>query len=807
MRRAEWFDAVLRDLRFAVRQLAKRPAFTTVALLTLALGIGANTAIFSAVNGVLLRPVPAPALDRLVFVQDNLPKLPLFGTPLDPSETLALATHDELFTSVAGVYSGGAPVLTGYGEPRRLVGARTIGRFFDVFRQAPAAGRLYRPDESENGQHRVVVLAYDFWQELGGKRSIVGQPIQLDGESYQVVGIMNSAFRYPRDVQVWMPFALDARSKQNHGRLIMSTVGRLRDNVTPRQLEARLDAINAELHPNSPRDQFYMTTRGFVDEYAGQLGPTLLVLLGAVGFVLLIACANVASLQLVHANARTREIAVLAALGAGRGVIVRQLLIENLVLSVGGGVLGVAVGLAILRLLAAAGASQLPALGSLHLNGAVLAATAVTTIVCGLLFGMFPALRSGRVDLQGALRESSRGASLGVRRASLLQAGVVVQVALTLVLLLGSGLMIRSLTELLSQDPGFDAEHVATMRVTVTGPKYRGAAPLTNFYDEFLRRAAAQPGLTAVGFVSELPFSGDDDSSPFLIKGRAADPSLPAMHANLHTIGGDYFKAMGIPLLRGRVFDQTDVATPDQSRWAAIIDETLAKTYFPNEDPIGKQINQGPDATIVGVVGTVSQGALGETPKSTIYYPYTQHSWYANTYVVARTSLPLSSVVPMIRNTVTSIDPNLPVYEPRMLDEWIGRSLAPRRLAMSVLTGLAALSLGLAVFGLYGVISYAVSQRTTEFGIRVALGAQAGDVSGMVVREGIVLAGIGIAIGVAVAFAVTQALAGLLFGVSARDPLTFIAGPLVLGVVAAIASWIPARRATRVSPIEALRVS
>ena len=807
MQRAEWFDASVRDLRFAVRQLTKRPAFTIVALLTLALGIGANTAIFSAVNGVLLRPLPSPALDRLVFVHDNLPKLPLLETMLDPSETLALMSHNELFTSVAGVNAGGAPVLTGYGEPRKLVGARTVGRFFDVFGQAPAVGRLYRPDESENGQNRVAVLAYDFWQELGGKRSIVGENIQLNGVSYQVVGVMNPAFRYPRGVQVWMPFVLTADSKVNHGRLFMSTVGRLRDGVTPQQLQARLDAINHELHPNSPSDQFYMTSRGFIDEYAGQLRPTLLVLLGAVGFVLLIACANVASLQLVHANARTREIAVRAALGAARSVIVRQLLIENLVLSIGGGLLGVGVGLVILKLLAAAGAAQLPALATLHLDGRVLAFTAVTAVACGLLFGLLPAIRSGRVDLQDALRESTRGASLGKKRASLLQAGVVVQVALTLVLLLGSGLMIRSLRELLSQNPGFKAEQVATARVTIAGPKYAGSAPLTNFYDDFLRRASAQPGITSVGFVSELPFSGSNDSSPFRIIGRDADPSLPAMHANLHTIGGDYFKTMGIPLLRGRLFDKTDVATPDQGRWVAIIDETLAKTYFPNEDPIGKRINQGMDATIVGVVGTVSQGELGETAKSTIYYPYTQHAWYANAYVVARTSLPLSSVVPMLRNTVAAIDPNLPVYEPRMLDEWVGQSLAPRRLAMSVLTGLAALSLGLAVFGLYGVISYAVSQRTTEFGIRVALGAQPGDVSGMVVREGVVLALVGIVIGVVVAFGATQALTNLLFGVSPRDPITFVAAPLLLALVAGIASWVPARRATRVSPIEALRAS
>jgi predicted permease len=305
--------------------------------------------------------------------------------------------------------------------------------------------------------------------------------------------------------------------------------------------------------------------------------------------------------------------------------------------------------------------------------------------------------------------------------------------------------------------------------------------------------------------ISDLPFSGSNDSSPFVIRGRAADPSQPAMHANLHTIGGDYFKAMGIPLLKGRLFDKTDVFTPNQSNWVAIIDETLAKTYFPNEDPIGKQINQGPDATIIGVVGTVSQGELGEKPKATIYYPYTQHSWYSNMYVVTRSALPLASVVPVIRNVVKTIDSNLPVFEPRTLDERIGASLAPRRLAMSVLTGLAALSLGLAIFGLYGVISYVVSQRTTEFGIRAALGAEPRQVRGLVVRQGLRLAIVGVVLGLAAAWVATRSLSALLFGVTAHDPLTFIGAAVIVTFVAIAASFVPAYRATAIPLTDALR--
>jgi len=330
---------------------------------------------------------------------------------------------------------------------------------------------------------------------------------------------------------------------------------------------------------------------------------------------------------------------------------------------------------------------------------------------------------------------------------------------------------------------------------------------LTTFYDQLLGRLSAMTELGDVGFVSELPFSDENDSSPFTIIGRAPNPNLPAMHANLHTVGGDYFKAMGIPLLRGRTFDKTDAATPQQATWVCVIDETLAKTYFPNEDPIGKRINQGPDATIVGVVGTVSQGALGEPPKATVYYPYTQHAWYSGMYVVTRTTLPMATVVSRVRGALQAIDPNIPLFSARTLDERIAGSLAPRRLAMIVLTGLAALSLGLAVFGLYGVISYVVTQRTREFGIRIALGARPADVQGMVLRQGVLLAFVGVALGLAGAFVATRALSNLLFGISARDPFTFIAVPLVLAAVAVAASYLPARRATKADPLQALRSS
>ncbi|MEX2151942.1 MAG: ABC transporter permease [Gemmatimonadaceae bacterium] len=801
MRRSEWLHGLGRDLRMALRQLAKRPSFTVVALATLALGIGANTAIFSAVNAVLLRPLPVRDLGRIVFLYDNLPKLNLLETPLDPSETLALTARSDLFEAAGGVLNGSS-VLTGVGEPQRLARSRTMGRFFDAFGVVPQLGRFYRPDESENGNHLVAVLSHDFWRELGADRGIVGRKLTLNGESYEVVGVMQPGFRYPRGVQLWSPYPVTPETRENHGRLMMNTVGKLRPGASQEQLQAKLDAFMLEAHPNATRTDFYMSSRGFVSAFAGELRPTLIVLLAAVGFVLLIACANIASLQLVHGSARTREMAVRAALGAGRWTIVRQLLVENLVISIGGGLLGLLVGLAALRLLAVAGAAELPALQGIRFDNAVLLFTALATIVSGLVFGLAPALRAGRVDLQEGLKEGTRN-SLGARKNRLLQASVVVQVALTLVLLLGSTLMIRTLRQLLAQNPGFNPDQVHTMRLAVTGPRSR-SPQLTQFYDELLQRLRAVSAFDQVGLVSELPFSGSNDSSPFVIRGKEADPNGPALHANLHTIGGDYFKAMHIPLLRGRAFNEADIKSVYP--WVAIIDETLAKQFFGDEDPIGRKINQGPDAVIIGIVGTVSQGELGEAPKATIYYPYAQHDWYSTMYVTVRSALPLATVQGIVRSELNAIDGNVPLFEARMLDERIGVSLAPRHLTMTVLTGLAVLSLALAVFGLYGVVSYAVSQRTTEFGIRIALGAQSADVRGMVLKQGLALGLVGVVVGLAAALLATRALSSLIFGISARDPVSFVGAALVLTVVTVVAAYIPARRATAVSPVETLRL-
>ena len=549
---------------------------------------------------------------------------------------------------------------------------------------------------------------------------------------------------------------------------------------------------------------FFFTTESFVTALAGQLRVVLSVLFVAVGFVLLIACANVASLQLVHVTARTRELSVRAALGAGHAALVRQLIVENLILSTGGGVLGLALGQLILGVARQFGAAQLPALANTHLSGTVLGFTAAATITSGFLFGVLPAVRGGRVDLQTALRSTGLNASASRSARHLLQSAVVGQLALTLVLLLGSGLMIRTLSRLLAENPGFTTQHITTVRVSASVTTYPAGPALTSFWKDVLGRIAAIPGISQVGLTTDLPFSDTNDSNPFQIVGRDPDPGAPAMHSNLHTASSGFFTAMGIPLLRGRLFDQTDTKL---SANVVIIDSTLARTYFSNESPIGRQIDQGAQATIIGVVGTVDQQAIGERPKATTYYPPTQHDWYRNMYVVVRSALPSGVVGRRVRESVASIDPRVPVYDERTLAERIDNSLAPRRLAMAALSGLAILSLLLATFGLYGVISYTVSERATELGIRMALGAQAADVQHMVVRQGALLAAGGIAVGLAASFIATRALGALLFGVSSHDPVTFATAGMLLALIAIGACYLPARRATRISPLGVLRGS
>ena len=804
----ERLQAVSRDARLAWRGMVARPGFTVAVVLTLALAIGMNTAIYSAVRSVLLRPLPVEGLDRLVVLNADLLKLDLLGTGLSAGEVQDLSERTELFQAITAV-NGGNAFLGGQTEPRRVTIARTMGDFAGVFGVQPHLGRFYDAAASKPGSENVVVLSNALWRELGSDLSIVGQQITLDDRSYDVVGVMPPGFAYPRNTALWRPYPLTERalSPQRRATLNMTPVVRMRDGVTIERVAAALPAELTRWSERFPQS-FYgdgsayrITTTPLVEVMAGQLRPILLVLLGAVVFVLLIACANVASLQLVRTMGRVREVAVRAALGAGRWAIVRQFAIESLLLALLGGVLGVALGAAALRLLARADVGRYEALRTVRLDGPVLALTAGVTVLAGLLFGAVPAWRASRVSAAGVLRDAGRSASHGGARSRFLQLAVVTQVALTLMLLLGSGVMVRSLTALLSTDPGFRGEQVVATQIAPPSNRYQDGQMLA-LYDRTVARIRALPGVQAAALTSMVPFSDMAlDSSPFSIAGAppAADSAQP--HANAMAVTPGYFEAMGVQLLRGRDFSDADRGTP-----VAIVDDALARQYFPGENPIGRRIDHYgfENVTIIGVARSVDQTQVADEHHPTIYYPYSQltYPWSA---VVVRSTLPTGSVITMVRQALREIDPQLPVYDAQAMPERIAHSLGARRLAVTVLGAFAALALVLAVLGTYGVLSYGTGQRTRELGIRLALGARPGEVVGMVLRGGLLLAGIGLVVGFVGYLGLARLLQAVVFGVSPRDPVTLAVGATVLAAAAVAACWVPARRASRVDPAISLR--
>jgi putative ABC transport system permease protein len=795
-----------RDARFALRALRKSPGFTLVAVLTLALGIGANTAIFSAVNGVLLRPLPVPGLDRVFVIQQNAPGLKLFGGQLSPPQIEDIAKHDELFEAFAGVAPGSFN-LAGSGEPARITGVRTMGPFFDLFGVRPALGRLYRPDESEDGAERVVVLTDGFWRTWGGADSgVLGRPIELNSRTYQVIGILPATFRYHPAAQVYTPIVITPAVRERRGTWSTTAIGRLRPGLEMGQLAAGLDRITTEWRggdppSNSVDGQLYLSAKSLVAFRAGELQPILKLLMVAVFLVLLIACANVANLQLVRAASREKELAVRAAMGSGRWPIIRQLLVESTLLAAAGGGLGVALGALAIGALTRTNTTALPALHDLRLDPPVLVFATAVTLLSALVFGMAPAWRAARADLHGALRDASRGSSAGPGRNRLLRMSVAAQVALSLMLLLGAGLLIRSLARLLGTDPGFKASHVITFQVTLPAGILQQSA-FAAFFNQLTSRLATIPGIEAAGAVNDLPFAPGRNSSPFRIIGKPVGEGEPERHADMRFVEGDYFKAIGIPVTRGRAFSIQD---REGSQRVAMIDESLARQYFGSEDPIGKSVNQGPDALIVGVVGAIKHGDLGEPDKPTIYYPYGQAPWTTGLYLTLSTAREPGAVMAAARAVVSEIDRNLPVHDVRLMQERVDDSLGARRLAMLVLTGFAVLALLLAVLGVYGVLSYSTRRRSHEVGIRMALGAVPGDVVRMVLGNGLLLAGAGLAAGLAGFLLLGRLLGSMLYGVSPHDPLTIVVASGVVALSAAAAAFLPARRAARVDPVEALR--
>ena len=800
------------DVRFAARMLAKNPGFTAVAVLTLALGIGANTAIFSVVDAVLLRRLPVDSPDRLVAVHNQLPKVNLPRTEISALQFRDYADRTDVFESAAAITFPNYN-LTGTDQPLRLRGMRTTAGLFPVLGVRPVAGRVFTAAEDSYGAQHVVLLSQNASERMyGSDQGSIGKRLQLDGESYEIIGVMPRTLEviYP-DVELWTPMAFTPRELNEERRwsLTFEMLGRLRSGVSLAAARAAMATMAARMNGSidSSIGTFGIEVRPFVEEHVGDVRQPLYILLGAVSLVLLIACANIANLMLARGTARSREMAIRAAMGAARGRIVTQLLTESLLLAVLGGALGLLIaewGCQLLIRMAPADLLRATAIG---LNPVVLLFTLAVSIMVGILFGLAPALEAARKDLAGALKEGGRSSQEASGRQSLRKTLVISEVALAIVLLICSGLLLRSFQKLLEVRPGFDPANVLTAQVSLPRTKYADEAKLASFSDALLARVSSMPGVLHAAMASQPPLTPGLDNSVFSIRDYHPGPKDPQPHADTVYATPDYFAAMGIPLLKGRTYLESEMRPykgPIGEGSVVVVDEALAKIFWSHEGALGKQLGwsgQGPWATIVGVVGTVRSGDLAEESKSAIYFPY--HA--PGMTLVVRTASDPRPFVAAIRQQVQGVDPDQPIYDVKTMEERVAASVERRRFSATLLGLFAGLAFALALIGLNGVISYLVAQRTHEIGVRMALGARPAGVLRLVLAQGLGMAAAGVVTGLIVAFFATRLLANQLYGVEPVDPTTFLAVPTMLTAAALAASSIPALRATRVDPLVALR--
>jgi putative ABC transport system permease protein len=808
-----YLETLWQDLHYGLRMLGKHPGFTAIALLTLALGIGANAAIFSVVYGVLLQPLPYAEDDRLVTLMQSYPQKGLDTWGISQANFALYRDHNQVFEKIAAYNSPGFN-LTGGDGPERLQGSAVTVDFFDVLGVEPGWGRAFRVEEDAPGKNLVCILSYGLWQRrFGGDPQILGQSLLLNDTPTEVVGIMPQGFAFPdRNVELWIPLGLNPQRMFGYTH---RGIARLKPGVSVSQAEADTTSIfwnAAQENPGiagartPPPEGADMKTivRPLKVVIIGDTKTPLLVLLGAVGLVLLIACANVANLLLVRAASRTRELALRFALGATPGRVIRQLLTESLLLALVGGAAGAALawlGVRLLRQLPAL--QQVPRLAEVSVNPTVLAFTAALAVLTGLLFGFAPALRAYQIGLQAGMREGMRG-SAGTASRRLNSVLVAAQFALCLVLLIGAGLLLKSFQRLLSVNPGFQPEHVLSMRMALPNSKYANADQSVQFFDNLLERVRSLPGIRSAGVVSLLPFAGSRTSDGFVVEGHEPESGGLAPNAQDRVVSPGYFQTLEIPLLRGRDFLKSDRA---DSPLVAIVDETLARRYWADGDALGKRIRYAWSdqwMTIVGVTAGVKIRNLKETIEPHFYYPYAQ-TQPRQMYLTVRTVGEPTAATAAIRSEVQALDADLPVWGVQPLTAAVDQTLNNQRLTNTLLTVFAGLAVLLAAVGIYGVMSLYVSNRTNEFGIRLALGAQPAILLRSVLRQGLVLTLGGVLAGTATAFALTRTLASLLFEVSATDPTIFFSVPLLLVAVALLACYIPARRAMRVDPLVALR--
>jgi putative ABC transport system permease protein len=814
-RRMNMLGDLSQDLGYGLRMLLKNPGFTVVAVIALALGIGANSAIFSVVNTVLLRPLPYQDPDRLVMVWEDNTK---GGYPRD---TPAAANYID-WRDQNQVFEGMAAVadmsfnLTGTGEPERIDGRRVSANLFPLLGVQPQIGRAFLPEEDQPGGNRVVVMSHGLWQRrFGSDANITSKSLTLNGESYTVVGVMPPQFQFPGgEDELWVPLALTSQEAANRGRHYLQVLARMKPGVTLEQAQTEMSTIAARLQQQYPAQNTDLSAAvtPLHEHVAGDIKPALLVLLGAVGFVLLIACANVANLLLARAAVRQKEISIRIALGASRLRLIRQFLTESILLAALGGVVGLLLSLWGVSLLKAFIPPTIAQAGEVSIDGKVLIFTLLISLLTGLVFGLAPALQASRFNLNETLKEGGRDSAAGSRGNRIRDLLVIAEVAVSLILLIGAGLLINSFLRLRNVDPGFRTGNLLTMQVELPQQKYADQARRSTFYTELISRIEALPGVNSAAVTNWIPLVQQGDSIGFSIEGRPDPAPGQGKRPTVVTrvTSPHYFQTMGIQLMQGRVFNEQDKV---DSPAVAVINETMARRFWPGEDPVGKRITPGsltsPDPddwlTIIGVAKDVRQFELVADPKPQMYISYMQAGFFAPRHLVVSTAVEPLSLAAAVRRTIWDIDKDQPVSNIRTMEDILSDSIARQRFSMLLLGSFAAVALVLAAVGIYGVMSYSVAQRTREIGIRMALGARRGHVLMLTVGGGLKLVLIGVAIGLVAAFILTRVMSSLLFGVSATDPTTFIIISLVLVSVAALASYIPARRATKVDPMVALR--
>ncbi len=810
-----WLETFWQDLRYGARMLRKQPGFSLIAVLTLALGIGANTAIFSVVNAVLVKPLLYPHSDLVVQIWQTNPRANRWGEWISYPAFVDYRRQNRVFEDI-GAYRTWLWNITGGDHPEVLRGARVTSNLFSVLSVQPMLGRSFLPEEEQPGRNQVVILSYGFWQRrFGSDPALVGKTVTIDGLNHTVVGVMPPGFDLPYNVSsavfasdAWIPPG-DDPELEDRGSPNYRVLARLKPGITIQQAQANIEAIALGLAEQYPENrEMSATVVGLQQNLVKEARPTLLLLLGAVGFVLLIACANVANLQLTRTTARQKEAAIRLALGASRLQLIRQLLTESMLLALLGGAAGLLLAVWGVEFLVRLG-PDIPRLQDTSIDPRVISFTLVLSLATGVIFGMAPAFQGSRIDLNETLKESGIRAPAGSGRGRTRSLLVITEMALALMLLISAGLFIQSFMRLQKVDPGFNPHGVLTAYIMLPSSKYTEPRRQAAFFKEVINRIEALPGVEAVGGASSMPLTGTNDAGYFRIEGiperRAGDPLIEAEQPKI-TPG--YIRAMEIPVLMGRSFNWAD---NENSPQVVVVSEALVQLYWPNEDPIGKRLSINNDSDgkpvwrqIVGVVKDVKHDGLAKQPRPVIFSPLLQYP-VPYTILAIRTHTDPSSLSPAIRRAVTAVDSEQPIFRINTMERFISDSVSDSRFQTQLLTVFAAVALALAAVGIYGVVGYSVNQRTHEIGIRLALGARQRDVLKMVVKQGMELATTGVVIGLAGAFALTRLMKDFLFGVNASDPLTFGVIALILTLIALLACYFPARRATKVDPLVALR--